>query len=633
MEKIICCFIFLIPLFVCGQLANFCEGGKGDPIFLETFGNNSIPVNRNAIGTTTYNFVNNGQPDDGDYTISSRFNWFQSWFTTTDRTPGDTGGRALIVNADDNTSGQFFERNIEGLCSNTTYEFSTWLLNLNSLPLSNFCTNATGIPGGIPINVRIEIWDEADTVILASGDTGDIFASSEANWQKYGLTFSAVPGQERVILRILNNGVGGCGNDLALDDIQFVTCGDLTEILTSTNMQSPLSFCDESSGQVELRVNTLLRVFSNRFYQWEESLDGIAFTSIVGANNETFKTENLIDPGNYFYRIRIAETTDNLLNNSCSTVSDVFEIQINTRVGAPSVSENFQFCAGDDLILNASTQNSNENIRWYDQAIGGELLFEGLQYRVGEASSGNFQFFVEAFDQQFDCPSLRTEINVTVFNEFENLQNEVRSICPSQSTTLVASLSTSTYAWSTGETTQQIEVSLPGIYTVEIVNDDGCVGVEQFAINLFTSSATIEQIQTIQEDISVTITGQILDYEYSIDGVNFQSSPIFRGIETGNYTIFIRDVFSCGVFDQKNFFHLNIPKHFSPNNDGFRDEFVLNEVKNASIFTRYGKLILQSTNGIRWDGTYNGETLPSDTYWYLIETEAVTVKGQVLLKR
>ncbi len=260
-------------------------------------------------------------------------------------------------------------------------------------------------------------------------------------------------------------------------------------------------------------------------------------------------------------------------------------------------------------------------------------MFEGLQYRVGEASSGNFQFFVEAFDQQFDCPSLRTEINVTVFNEFENLQNEVRSICPSQSTTLVASLSTSTYAWSTGETTQQIEVSLPGIYTVEIVNDDGCVGVEQFAINLFTSSATIEQIQTIQEDISVTITGQILDYEYSIDGVNFQSSPIFRGIETGNYTIFIRDVFSCGVFDQKNFFHLNIPKHFSPNNDGFRDEFVLNEVKNASIFTRYGKLILQSTNGIRWDGTYNGETLPSDTYWYLIETEAATVKGQILLKR
>jgi len=87
----------------------------------------------------------------GEYTISSKFDWFDAWFSNGDHTEGDIGGKALIVNADSNTSGQFFEREISGLCPGTTYEFSTWMLNVSSLPLASFCTNATGIPGGIKV--------------------------------------------------------------------------------------------------------------------------------------------------------------------------------------------------------------------------------------------------------------------------------------------------------------------------------------------------------------------------------------------------------------------------------------------------------------------------------------------------
>jgi len=291
------------------QLDDFCEGDKGDPIFFESFGDVSVPADPNAIGTTSYLYVNNGRPIDGSYTISSSFNWFPSWFTTVDHTPGDTEGKALIVNADNNRSGQFFERKIEGLCSGTTYEFSTWMLNITSLSLAGFCTRETGINGGIPINVRFEIWDESNTTLLNSGDTGDIFAPQEPIWEQYGLTFRTVAGQESVVLKILNNGIGGCGNDLALDDIQFVSCGDKTEINTSLATPSPAQFCNEEAGEVTLGVMIVLEVFTTRFYQWQQSSDGQIYTDILGANNDTFITENLTAEGDYYYRVKIGSGT------------------------------------------------------------------------------------------------------------------------------------------------------------------------------------------------------------------------------------------------------------------------------------------------------------------------------------
>ncbi|MCB4800361.1 hypothetical protein LG649_16050, partial [Tamlana sp. PT2-4] len=94
---------------------------------------------------------------------SSNTNWF-GWHIIPDHTPGDSNGRMLIINADF-TAGEFYQTTVSGLCENTTYEFSSWMINL--LPPSS-------CGGGIPINVKFEIWDNTDTNLLASGDTGDI---------------------------------------------------------------------------------------------------------------------------------------------------------------------------------------------------------------------------------------------------------------------------------------------------------------------------------------------------------------------------------------------------------------------------------------------------------------------------
>ena len=55
-----------------------------------------------------------------------------------------------------------------------------------------------------------------------------------------------------------------------------------------------------------------------------------------------------------------------------------------------------------------------------------------------------------------------------------------------------------------------------------------------------------------------------------------------------------------------------------------------------SIFNRYGKLIKQiGPSNPFWDGTFEGENLPADHYWYVLKIDNATPerKGHFSLKR
>lgn len=303
----------------------FCQGNSGDPIFEETFGtglSNGPPL---PAGTTTYGYWAQSDPQDGQYTIASSTFLF-GWNLPSDHTPGDTDGKALIVNASF-TAGEFYKTSINGLCENTTYEFSSWLINI--LPSSG-CGGS-----GIPVNVKFEIWDDTDTSLLASGDTGDIFSQVTPTWEQYGLVFQTLPGQTAVILKMINNGVGGCGNDLAIDDIVFKSCGDSITVedttgISSTSICSTQSPFNQSISAVPDNV-----VFNSHFYQWQFSTDGINWVDLVG---ETAAALNIAGvTTTTFYRAKVAEFAANLTNSDCITFSDVYEVNITQAPPQPAV--------------------------------------------------------------------------------------------------------------------------------------------------------------------------------------------------------------------------------------------------------------------------------------------------------
>jgi gliding motility-associated-like protein len=94
------------------------------------------------------------------------------------------------------------------------------------------------------------------------------------------------------------------------------------------------------------------------------------------------------------------------------------------------------------------------------------------------------------------------------------------------------------------------------------------------------------------------------------------------------YTLKVTGEGGCVSTDQVQIFvrrKPQIPNTFSPNNDGVNDVWKIEYLKdypaaNVKIFTRTGQQVFQSKGYTQpWDGKKNGNPLPMDTYYYIIE--------------
>ena len=197
------------------------------------------------------------------------------------------------------------------------------------------------------------------------------------------------------------------------------------------------------------------------------------------------------------------------------------------------------------------------------------------------------------------------------------------------------------YQWSNGETSSFIIATEPGTYSVT-VNQGGCTATEEVIVDISEPAEGIEvEIEDWTYDhnnIYVTVTGEGI-YEYSIDGDNFQEESYFTGLESGIYTVYVRDINGCGV-EEAEVALLNYPKFFTPNKDGINETWRIpfswfEEGLTVVVFDRYGKVITSfDAEAPGWDGTYNGHNLPSTDYWFLVTRQDGRVhKGHFSLVR
>lgn len=129
------------------------------------------------------------------------------------------------------------------------------------------------------------------------------------------------------------------------------------------------------------------------------------------------------------------------------------------------------------------------------------------------------------------------------------------------------------------------------------------------------------------------------DFEYSIDGINYQDSNNFLNIQGGMYTVFVRDKDGCGQ-DSEEVTVIDYPKFFTPNNDGYNDFWQIKGIINfpnseTLIFDRYGKPLARiASNDLGWDGLYNGKQMISNDYWFRTDLgNGRTFSGHFSLKR
>jgi gliding motility-associated-like protein len=208
-----------------------------------------------------------------------------------------------------------------------------------------------------------------------------------------------------------------------------------------------------------------------------------------------------------------------------------------------------------------------------------------------------------------------------------------------------------TYVWTKdnvvlmNETGSTLNVNAEGNYTLEVSSLAGCSRIRTIKV-MASDIAEITNISIVDlsdvNSVTVNVAG-LGAYEYSLDGPSgpFQDSNFFDNVTAGIHEVYVNDKNGCGTVS-KTIAVIGIPKFFTPNGDGYNDYWNVkgvnenfNENTIIYIFDRYGKLLKQivpSSQG--WDGTFVGQPLSADDYWYAIKlVDGREVKGHFSLKR
>ena len=293
-------------------------------------------------------------------------------------------------------------------------------------------------------------------------------------------------------------------------------------------------------------------------------------------------------------------------------------------------------CGSGSVNLEATAAEGILN--WYATATGGSILATGNSYSVLNISQ-NTTYYVEALYN--GCSnSVRKAINVFV-NTLPKVFDTELILCSNSTVLLDASLPNMTYLWSTNATTQAIVASKKGVYTVAVTSPapQNCTSLKTITVTL-QDKPEIIKIDVNETTVQIDLVNEQSYFEYSIDGIYYQKSPIFLDVIDGLQTAYVRNKSVCDIVT-KPFVVLSIPKFFTPNNDGFNDIWEVKELFNypeaqVFIYNRFGILIkiLNSSNP-SWDGTYNTFALPDTDYWYVmkINSNFSDKKGHFSLKR
>ncbi len=186
----------------------------------------------------------------------------------------------------------------------------------------------------------------------------------------------------------------------------------------------------------------------------------------------------------------------------------------------------------------------------------------------------------------------------------------------------------------TGPGQTELTVSSPnsGRYRVTIESTFGNTITDDILIT-FYGVPELDEVRIIDDLVNSTQTDpyniEIVpvgdgDYEYAINGGEFQDDPFFYDVPPGLNTVVINDKNGCGTTEPIEFLVVGFPKFFTPNGDFVHDTWQVLGIEELDspvvyIFDRFGKLLKQLEPNNGWDGTFNGRDMPSSDYWFRLD--------------
>ena len=505
--------------------------------FAETFGSGP---GRGESPYTNYTYKANGQIDDGEYAlVSNSADLNTGWFTDMTDHTGDVDGRMMFVNASIEPD-EFYRRSIT-LAPNVDYTFNAWITTV-------YDVNSTVCPGnGIPSNVIFRI-EDLDGNTIAETNTGDIENGSVPRWLEYSIDFNSLNNTD-VQLVLVNNSTGGCGNDLAIDDLTLRYGTTQPEIVTPPDMVT----CAEAGTttgifNLETQIATILDgqnpgLFNVSFHTTE--LDAQANANPI-ANPTAY--ENITDPETIYVRV------ENVDQPSCFSVVS-FQLILQETLGLTiDLPEDLTICSTDVFPeLDATPTNEGLDLtlvtyEWKDS--GNNVVSTDATYTP--TAAGIYTVTVS----YPPCDVETFTINVMVTDAPIVDLGPDKTICEGGSFEIIPVITGGntgvTYLWSTGETTPTITVSESGVYTLE-VSIGGCSDSDSIEIFLF-DPVVVDLGEDFNScfDEGTSLTAQVDDaenmtFEWLFNGVTIpeQTSQTLIITEEGEYTVIVTTPDGC----------------------------------------------------------------------------------------
>ena len=285
----------------------------------------------------------------------------------------------MVINAG-YTAGEFYKDTVSNLTPGANYSVSLYIMNVNTL---GTCGSSAILP---KLQFVVEYLAANNTFqSLTTLKSDFIPQSSTPTWVKISSGFMMPGGITSVRYRIINNSNGGCGNDLAIDDITFSQCASLSSLPVKG---LKINTVEEAAGGTRILFSTEAE-YNTAAMETQKSTDGITWSTIhqqpAAGNSDRYKAYSSSDAASasntVYYRIRQTDI------DGSSTYSAVVSFKGGEKSGSSMNAYPNPFSAKLSVNINA-VENETYLITLYS-ASGAQLR----QIRVAARKGSNIAEF------------------------------------------------------------------------------------------------------------------------------------------------------------------------------------------------------------------------------------------------
>lgn len=437
------------------------------------------------------------------------------------------------------------------------------------------------------------------------------------------------------------------GNILTIN-VNTSVVGDVTFSLNGGTPQQSNIFTDVAAGSHTVTINHIngcsvpleviieakqpLLLVSSDFTNvlCNGGNDG-SITLVMSGGNGTIEYELSSNPGVWvtsgiFNGLTAGNYTVNVRDEINCTQTYNFTINQPTSLNSSIVSIQPEICAGDrdgsaQITVSGGTAPYSTRLNTQSNFVQGQFTFNNL-------AGGNYTVFIR------DANNCEITLPVTIdygANLTANVQVTYGCENNMPSNTVIVNIDPTVigdvvFTLNGVDQYENIFYNVPpGPQIIEILHPNGCYDVVTFSINDI-QPLTLQAVQNNINQITAIASGGAGGYQYYFNDRPYGTKNTYYINQSGWYDVKVVDANGCEAYAQiyMEFIDICIPDHFTPNQDGNNDSWSPCNTEGfpniyTKIYDRYGRQVALLRVGDSWDGTYNGQELPTGDYWYVIK--------------